>query len=443
MDKKKAKTKKPKPLKPKIEYRTQKQNIGGNALTAREHRILQQMAHSSKALRNVALYTCRQIYKEHKRSATTKEIDSAMKADVNYKMLQSNTVQAIRTAVKKEISSYFAARKEYAKNPDKFTGRPRFPGYLDSEEKRVIEIYDVTKIINGCWKLPMSKWFEQKYGTINIKLPTNLLGLHIKYIEIKPIQRGRFFEAHYTYKAPKTNYSSNGKDNKLGIDLGVNCLASCACSNGETFIIDGRRIKSINQYFNKKIAQQQQTNIKNGISKRVVTNKLKDLWRQRELKIDGYLGWAAGEIIRRCQELEVGEIAIGKSVGWKHESNLGKVNNQNFVQIPFNKLIAKIENLAKKHGLFTVVGEESYTSKASFYDRDDIPVFDKALQGTYTFSGVRKPRGRYKSKDGRQLHGDINGALNILRKSGLYEFPDDFVPKNPFIVKRKGKATAA
>ena len=442
MDKKKAK--KPKLLKPKKqELRTQKQNIGGSELTAREHRLLQMMAHASKSLRNVALYTHKQIYKEHKRAATDEEMDEAMKADVNYKMLQSNSVQAIRNDVKKEINSYFNAIEEYAKDPGKFSVKPRFPGYLDKEDKRIIEIYQVTKIKNGYWKVPMSRWFEKKYGKIKIRLPKNLLGMQVRYIELKPIQRGRFFEAHYTYKAPKTNYSPNGKDNKLGIDLGVNCLASCVCSNGETFIIDGRRIKSINQYFNKVIAQQQQTNIKNGISKRVMTNKLKDLWRKRELKIDGYLGWAAGEIIRRCEELGVGEIAIGKSVGWKHESNLGKVNNQNFVQIPFNKLIAKIENLAKKHGIFTVIGEESYTSKASFYDRDDIPVFDKALQGTYTFSGVRKPRGRYKSKDGRQLHGDINGALNILRKSGLYEFPDDFVPKNPFIVKRKGKATAA
>ncbi|HDR6311385.1 TPA: transposase, partial [Bacillus cereus] len=179
---------------------TQKQNIGRACLTAKEFRLLQRMSHSSKALRNVGLYTMKQSYLNHNKIATVKEVDTAMQADLNYSGMQSNSVQAIRRALFTEVKSFFKALEQWKKKPEKFTGRPKFPNYSRSTDKRIIEIYQVPKVDdNGYWMIPMSVAFRKKFGSIKIRMPKNLRNKKISYIEIVPKQKGRFFEVHYTY----------------------------------------------------------------------------------------------------------------------------------------------------------------------------------------------------------------------------------------------------
>ncbi len=124
---------------------TQKQNIGRACLTAKEFRLLQRMSHSSKALRNVGLYTIKQSYLNYNKMATVKEVDTAMQADLNYSGVQSNSVQAIRRALFTEVKSFFKALEQWKKNPKTFTGRPKFPNYSRSTDKRIIEIYQIPK----------------------------------------------------------------------------------------------------------------------------------------------------------------------------------------------------------------------------------------------------------------------------------------------------------
>ena len=147
--------------------------------------------------------------------------------------------------------------------------------------------------------------------------------------------------------------------------------------HGDTFLIDGKNLKSINRYFNKKIGKLQQKNVENGISKRVVTNKQAKLWMKRERQINGYISQTVGLLFKKVKELNIDTVVVGYNAGWKQESDLGKKNNQNFVQIPFAKLIAAIENKCLKEGIRFVKQEESYTSKASFLERDEIPVWSK------------------------------------------------------------------
>lgn len=145
---------------------TQKQNIGRASLTAKEFRLLQRMSHSSKALRNVGLYTMKQSYLNHNKMATVKEVDTAMQADMNYWGVQSNSVQAIRRALYAEVKSFFKALETWKKNPEAFTGRPNFPNYSHSTDKRIIEIYQVPKVDdNGYWLIPMSVAFRKKFGS--------------------------------------------------------------------------------------------------------------------------------------------------------------------------------------------------------------------------------------------------------------------------------------
>ncbi|MED1327782.1 transposase, partial [Bacillus paranthracis] len=146
---------------------TQKQNIGRACLTAKEFRLLQRMSHSSKALRNVGLYTMKQSYLNNKKVATVKEVDTAMQDDMNYSGMQSNSVQAIRRALYAEVKSFFKAMEQWKKNPEKFTGRPKFPNYSRSTDKRIIEIYQVPKVDeNGYWMIPMNAAFRKKFGSI-------------------------------------------------------------------------------------------------------------------------------------------------------------------------------------------------------------------------------------------------------------------------------------
>ena len=425
---------------------TQVQNLGGNSLTAKEFRVLKRMTHSTKALRNVGLYIIKKSFRENNRNATTKEIDEAMKADVNYWGAQSNSVQAIRRSLLEEVNSFFKSLQSWKENPERFTGRPKFPKYLHKEAKRIIEIYQIPKVDNdGYWTLPMNKDYKKRFGEIKIRMPKNLLHKRITYIEIVPKQKGRFFEVHYTYEVQvaQMKKQSTTTTNALSIDLGVDNLMSCATNNGETFLMDGLVLKSLNRYFNKEIGKLQEKNAENGLSKRVVTNNQAKLWMKRERQINGYISQAVGLLFKKMKELNIDTVVVGYNAGWKQKADLGKKSNQNFVQIPFAKIISAIENKCLKEGIRFVKQEESYTSKASFLERDEMPVWSKDDKNTYQFSGQRITRGMYRSKSGKQIHADINGSLNILRKSRLVELPITLNIKNPIKLQvQKRKAVA-
>lgn len=429
-----------------IQRFTQKQNIGSGVLTAKKFRLLQRMSHSSKALRNVGLYAMKQSYLNNSKMATVKEVDAAMQADVNYWGVQSNSAQAIRRTLYSEVKSFFKALEQWKKNPEKFTGRPKFPKYSHSTEKRVIEIYQVPKVDkDGYWAIPMNIEFRKRFGSIKIRMPKNLLNKKISYIEIVPKQKGRFFEVHYIYemqisqmkKQPTTTVHA------LSCDLGVDRLLSCATNKGDTFLIDGKKVKSINQYFNKMIRNLQRKNSENGLSKRIVTNQMAKLWNKRGSQINGYISQAVGLLYKKVKELNIDTIIVGYNAGWKQECDMGKKNNQKFVQIPFHKLISAIENKCLKGGIRFLKQEESYTSKASFLDRDTMPVWSENDPSTYTFSGKRITRGLYQSKDGRCIQADINGALNILRKAEVVEMDKNLKVKTPIRLEvQKRKAVA-
>ncbi|MDA1848754.1 transposase [Bacillus cereus] len=426
---------------------TQKQNIGRACLTAQEFRLLQRMSHSSKALRNVGLYTMKQSYLNHNKMATVKEVDIAMQADMNYWGIQSNSLQAIRRALFTEVKSFFKALEKWKKNPEKFTGRPKFPNYSHSTDKRIIEIYQVPKVDeNGFWMIPMSVAFRKKFGSIKIRMPKNLRNKNISYIEIVPKQKGRFFEVHYTYEMHVSQMKKQPMttSNALGCDLGVDRLVSCVTNTGDAFLIDGKKLKSINQYFNKTIRNLQQKNVKNGLSKRIVTNKIAALWHKRERQIHGYIAQTVGLLFKKVKEFDIDTIVVGYNAGWKQNSHMGKKNNQKFVQIPFHKLIAAIENKCIKEGIRFFKQEESYTSKASFLDKDPVPVWSKDDRTQYRFSGKRITRGLYQSKAGTCIHADINGALNTLQKSQVVELDGNLKVKTPILLEvQKRKAVAS
>ncbi len=287
---------------------------------------------------------------------------------------------------------------------------------------------------------------QKKFGSIQIRMPKNLRNKNISYIEIVPKQKGRFFEVHYTYEmhVSQMKKPSTTTSNALSCDLGVDRLLSCVTNTGDAFLMDGKKLKSINQYFNKIICNLGQKNMDNGISKRIVTNKIAALWHKRERQINGYIAQTLGLLFKKVKEFDLDTIVVGYNAGWKHKSHMGKKNNQKFVQIPFQKLIAAIENKCVKEGIRFFKQEESYTSKASFLDKDPVPVWSKDDKTQYRFSGKRITRGLYQSKAGTCIHADMNGALNILKKSGVVELDDNLKVKTPILLEvQKRKAVAS
>lgn len=179
--------------------------------------------------------------------------------------------------------------------------------------------------------------------------------------------------------------------------------------------ISGKYIKSVNQYFNKKIAKAK-SNLPEGI---YTSKNMQNLYNKREAQIRNHFGYMCNSLIDMLKENNIDVFVIGYNKEQKQSINIGKRNNQNFVQIPFYKLRQILKYKLEEKGIMYVEQEESYTSKASFLDNDEIPTFDKDNNTKYKFSGKRIKRGLYKSKEGKLIHADTNGSFNIMRKAGV------------------------
>ncbi|MGO5476171.1 RNA-guided endonuclease InsQ/TnpB family protein [Catenibacterium mitsuokai] len=252
--------------------------------------------------------------------------------------------------------------------------------------------------------LPYSNSFRKTHKAVEITIPPILLDKKVKEIRIIPKADARFFEIQYTYEAECIQRNLN-TTNALALDLGINNLVTGLSSKGETFIIDGRRLKSINQLFNKENARSQSIKDKQNYGRKP-TNRQKALARR---------------VIDYCIDHDVGTLVVGYNETFQKDSNIGRRNNQTFVNIPFGLLRDKLEYLCELNGITLVMQEESYTSKVSFWDKDVIPVYKSDDTEEYHFSGKRIHRGQYRTASGQVLNADVNGALNIMRKSSVVD----------------------
>ena len=193
---------------------------------------------------------------------------------------------------------------------------------------------------------------------------------------------------------------------------------TCATSEGDTFILDGRRLKAINQWYNKENARLQGIKDKQKYGKKPTFGQ-KQLARKRKLRVNDYISKACRKVIEYCLLNGIGILVCGYNVTFQRDANMGRVNNQNFVNIPYGEIRQKLAYLCELYGIEYVEQEESYTSKASFWDRDKMPVYNADNPQKYEFSGRRIHRGLYRTSTGFEFNADVNGALNILRKSNV------------------------
>ena len=394
-------------------YLTLKQQV--KHLRKKEFKNLKYLCHIAKNLKNQAIYNVRQHYFNNKKYLSYNENYKMLKNSENYKKLNSNMAQQILKEVDESFKSFFALLK-LAKN-GQYNGKIKLPNYLDKDGFTTLVIGFV-RLKDDMLIVPYSNSFRKTHKEIAIKLPPVLKGKKIKEIRIIPKQHSRYFEIQYTYEVKEVQRELN-RENTLGIDLGIDNLCTCVTNTGASFIIDGRKLKSINQYYNKTNAKLQSIKDKQKIER--TTLRQKRITRKRNNRINDYLSKAARTIVNYCLNNDIGKLVLGYNEDFQRKSNIGSINNQNFVNIPYGKLRDKLIYLCKLYGIEFKLQEESYTSKASFFDGDKIPIYDKENLQEYIFSGKRIKRGLYQTSTGKLINADCNGALNILRKSKVVD----------------------
>ena len=384
-------------------------------LTKEEYNILRELCRIAKNLTNQAIYNARQHYFQEKQYLRYEANYHELKYLENYKLLNSNMAQQTIKNVDQMFKSFFALIKLARQGKYNFK-HIKLPNYLQKNGYSNLIIGQI-RIKDDILTIPFSNTFKKKYEgikKIQIKIPLILEDKNIKEIQIIPKFNARFFEIQYTYEIQEEEINLN-TNNAFAIDLGVNNLCTCVTNTGKSFIIDGRKLKSINQFFNKQNAKLQSIKDKQDIKQQTKQQYL--ISRKRKNKVDDYINKTCRYIINYCLANNIGTLVIGYNQSFQNKTNLGKRNNQIFTQLPFGRIREKLEYLCKRYNINYVLQEESYTSKASFFDNDELPIYNADNPQEYDFSGKRIKRGLYQAKNNYRFNADCNGALNILRKS--------------------------
>ncbi|MFD0771552.1 RNA-guided endonuclease InsQ/TnpB family protein, partial [Bacillus sp. CGMCC 1.60114] len=328
----------------------------------------------------------------------------------DYRALPTQSSQFIMKNVFQNWKSFFASLKDYKKNPNKYTGRPRIPKYIRSYEKEILYTNQDCVIKNDKFlKFPKTK----------LQLNIGKLGFtEGKLKQVRVIPKYNEYVVELVIDVPSEQQSVEENGRYMSIDLGIDNLATIVTNTGmKPVLVKGKHVKSINQYYNKMKSHFTSVLRKGKQTKEgpFTSKRIEKLHQKRYLKIKDIFHKASHHIVKLAQEEEVCKIVIGQNKSWKQETNMGKKNNQTFYHISHRVLIQMITYKANAVGIQVFVTEESYTSKASFLDHDFIPTYGANDQSA-TFSGKRMKRGMYRSAKGIEINADVNAAANILRK---------------------------
>lgn len=371
-----------------------------------------ELCFKAKNLYNKANYVIRQKFFE-----TTKEreaglrknavwiryedVDRLAKAEEweEYRALPAQTSQQILKVLDQNWKSFFQAIKVWGKNPNAFTGRPKLPQYKDKSTGRSVVIFTN----QGCRIKDGFIHFPKSTGLSPIK--TNVIPNELQQVRITP--KSNCFILEVAYKREFNPLGNLNESVYVGIDIGLNNLVTLGSNDTQVnpIIISGGPVKSINQYYNKKRAK-----LQSSLGDSKTSNRIEKLALKRNNKIDDYMHKVSRFVVDYCIANKVGTIVIGKNDGWKQNINIGKRNNQNFVSIPFAKLISQIQYKAEEIGIKVICNEESYTSKCSFLDNESIGKHE-------IYHGKRVKRGLFRSALNVLINADLNGALNVIRKA--------------------------
>lgn len=365
---------------------------------------LDQLCFNSKNLYNRALYLVRQHYFKAKGYLNYFGVNRLMvdSKDKDYYALPTKVSNQTLMLLDSNFKVFFALLKK--KQSGKYNKSIKLPKYLNKEGR-----YITTFPKDAVSKRYLRKGLI-KLSSLSIQIPTKVTESNL--VEVRVLPRNNHHVVEVVYKVEqKEPKSDNGR--YASIDLGLDNLATVSSNVVKPFIINGRPLKSINQYYNKEKARLQ-SHLKGDkkTSKRIysITNKRND-------KVKDYLHKSSRKIVNFLVSNNISTLIIGYNEEWKQNINLGRTNNQSFVNIPFLTFINQLEYKCKLEGINVILTEESYTSKCSFLDGESLEEHENYL-------GKRIERGLFRSAKGKLINADLNGSLNILKKVvGEFQYP--------------------
>lgn len=391
-----------------------KQNL--KHLTSNQYMLIREMCRLSKNVYNESLYNIRQHYFSERSYLRYESNYPLMKVSENYRRLGASVAQQSMRFADYSFKSFFGLLK-LSKSGKYESWRIKLPKYLPKDSLYKLS-FAQAQISDGKFRVPVSyelrKQFPEK---VLIQIPTYIRDKKIHQIHIIPKHGGHYFEVVYMFDDVEPEKAELDTSKALGIDLGINNFATCTTNDGKSFIIDGKKLKSYNQWYNKQLSRL--SSIKDHQKIKGCTNLQYLITRKRNNRVQNYIYCAAKKIVSYCKENKIGNIVVGYNNGFQENPNLGRINNQKFVMIPFGRFKSRLEYLCNLYGIRFIQQEESYTSKASFFDNDEIPKWNPLNPEKRNFSGKRIKRGLYQTSKGKLINADVNGALNILRKSKL------------------------
>ena len=353
-----------------------------------------------KNLYNKVNYVLRQEFINNGKYINKFDIFTLLKNDADYKALPSRVSRGVIRTLDGNWRGFFASIKDWKYNKSKYKGKPNLPKYLNKRGK-FNAIFIDTSLLK-----PSKKNKGIGLSSLNIRINTKQEYKLIKEVNIKPLPTGKY-KINVIYKHDEEKIKPNN-GNYCSIDLGLNNLMTLTSNKPglKPVLVNGRPLKSINQFYNKKRSKYQ-SELPKGIFNSKKINKLTE---KRGNKINDYLYKSSNFLIKWCLENDLNTIVMGYNEGWKTEINIGKRNNQNFVGIPLEKLRWLNEYKSKLKGLNFGIHEEAYTSKCSFLDLEPVKFQEN-------YDGHRIKRGLFISRSGKLINSDVNGSLNILRKA--------------------------
>jgi putative transposase len=373
--------------------------------------LIDTAAFASKNLYNLANYHMRQFFIHQGKYLSCGEVYHLVKQTDAYKALPRKVSNDVLRLLEKNWKAYRKALAAWYKNPSMFLGRPCLPKYKDKQKGRNILIYDIQALS----KKGLKRGLIQP-SQLGITIQTKQTNIQ----QARIIPRRGYYVVEVIYERKEIPATI---DPALiaSIDIGVNNLAALT-SNKVGFLprlVNGKPLKSTNQYYNKRKAELQKR-LKNNYW----TARMERMTNKRTRRINHYLHTASRRIIDLLIKEGIGVLIIGKNPRWKQGCEMRKADKQHFVQLPHARFIEMLSYKARLVGIQVVLQEESYTSQASFLDGDPIPIYGQPAAEEPAFSGRRLKRGLYKAKNGHRFNADINGSYNILRKASPNGFPN-------------------
>lgn len=370
----------------------------------KNNKELDELCFKTKNLYNKALYLVRQHYFNTKSYLNYYDINRLMidSKDVDYYALPTRVANQTLMLLDRNFKSFFSLiKKKKGGNYDKPV---RIPRYLD-KQGRAIAIFPKDAV----FKKSLRKGII-KLSSLSIEIPTKVTEFNLVEVRVLPRNNHHVVEVVYEIEDKEVK-SDNGR--YASIDLGLNNLATVGSNVVKPFIINGRPLKSINQYWNKEKSRLQ--SLLKGDKK--ISKRIESITNKRNNKVKDYLHKSSKMLVNFLVSNDISTLVIGYNEEWKQNINIGKRNNQSFVNIPFYTFIQQLEYKCKLEGINVILTEESYTSKCSFLDNESVEKHENYL-------GKRIKRGLFRSAKNRIINADLNGSLNILKKAvGEFQYP--------------------